>query len=89
MFGIEIKAKGKSKSQLIKILKEAIEEIENNHTSIHILLNDEDNTECFFDVVKIGDLDISENWLGCPTVTHEEWAGEDSDGEKISEHRSA
>lgn len=84
MFGIQIRARGKSKSQLIKILKEAIEEIENNHTSVYIPLNDEDNTDCDLNVCNIGDMDFCDNWCESPTLTHEEWAKEDSNGEKIS-----
>ena len=73
MIGIEIRAVGKRKSSLVKILKEAITEIENRSTRMYIPLNDEDNTQCNLTVCDIEDKDLDANWDDTRVLTYEQW----------------
>mgnify|MGYP003404212109 CR=1 FL=1 len=68
--GVEIKITSSTRESAIKLLKECIQEVENNTNSMYFPLNDEDNTEANISVVNLGGESIYDNWDECLTVVN-------------------
>ena len=68
MIGLEIKIAGKTKADLLILLKEVLEEVENGSTSMYIPMNDPNDCEASFSISKIGTLDVFDDWNDCISI---------------------